>query len=209
GALIHHPLDKSWEAEHLPLNLPTAMEVIDLSFSLNSRNILAAVRDDVYLDRYDEDIANFYGQNQVDDSFHIGELKKNLKNDPTGMLLYPDIAQLDKLTDQLNDLQTDFVDHRNWGAPFHVIEVMNKAMNKREALIKVAEHYNIPKQRIIAFGDGGNDLEMIEYAGIGVAMEHALDELKSVARYSTLTNEENGVAKFLTEYFNVKSTIVS
>src|SRR5699024_7397481 len=41
GAFIHHPLDKKWESYHLPLQLPTAMEVIDLSLSLDAKNVLA------------------------------------------------------------------------------------------------------------------------------------------------------------------------
>src|SRR5699024_6195964 len=113
------------------------------------------------------------------------------------------------LTNQLDELKTDFVDHRTWGAPFHVIEVMNHSMNKREALKRVAEAFHSPKNRIITFRDGTNYLEMIEYAGVGVAMENAIDELKSLASHFTVTNEENGVAKFLNEYFNIKNPIVS
>lgn len=209
GAFIHHPLDKKWESYHLPLQLPTAMEVIDLSLSLDAKNVLAAVQDDVYLERFDKEIANFYKDTGSDNSIFIGDLKQNLKQSPTGMLLYPDTDQLDILTNQLDELKTDFVDHRNWGAPFHVIEVMNHSMNKREGLKRVAEAFHIPKNRIIAFGDGPNDLEMIEYAGVGVAMENAIDELKSLASHFTVTNEENGVAKFLNEYFNIKNPIVS
>src|SRR5699024_5575158 len=76
-------------------------------------------------------------------------------------------------------------------------------------LKRVAEAFHIPKNRIIAFGDGPNDLEMNEYAGVGVAMENAIDELKSLASHFTVTNEENGVAKFLNEYFIIKNPIVS
>src|SRR5690625_7028955 len=46
GAFIHHPLDKKWESYHLPLQLPTAMEVIDLSLSLDAKNVLTAVQED-------------------------------------------------------------------------------------------------------------------------------------------------------------------
>src|SRR5699024_3869362 len=135
--------------------------------------------------------------------------KQNLKQSPTGMLLYPDTDQLDILTNQLDELKTDFVDHRKWGAPFHVFEVMNHSMNKREGLKRVAEECHIQKKAILALGDGPNDLEMIEYAGVGVAMENAIDESKSLASHFTVTNEENGVAKFLNEYFNIKNPIVS
>ena len=193
----------------MPLNLYTAMEIIDIGYSFNARNMLAAVQDDVYLDRFDQEIADFYGHDETNEAFFIGELKSQLKHDPTGMLLYPDVNSLPDLTAQLNDLQTEIVDHRNWGEPFHIIEVMNKNMNKREGIKKVADYYGIPKQRIIAFGDGTNDLEMIEYAGVGVAMENAVDELKSLAKFSTTTNETHGVASFLTEYFNLKNPILS
>jgi len=80
---------------------------------------------------------------------------------------------------------------------------MNKQMNKAEALKKVADYYHIPKERIIAFGDEGNDLAMIDYAGVGVAMGNATDAVKSIANYVTDTNEEHGVATFLAHYFNM------
>ena len=118
------------------------------------------------------------------------------------------MQHLETLTNTLNDLHADYIDHRNWGAPFHIIEVMNKEMNKGIALKRVADYYQIPKERIIAFGDESNDLEMIDYAGIGVAMGNAIDELKSVANYVTDTNENNGVANFLANYFNMNKLIV-
>ena len=56
---------------------------------------------------------------------------------------------------------------------------------------------DIPKERIIAFGDENNDLEMIEYAGVGVAMANGIDELKSIADEVTLSNNEDGIAQVL------------
>src|SRR5699024_12251637 len=126
----------------------------------------------------DKEIANFYKDTGSDDSIFVGDLKQNLKQSPTGMLLYPDTDQLDILTNQLDELKTEFVDHRNWGAPFHVIEVMNNSMNKRKGVQRVAEAFHIPNNRIIAFGYGPNDFEIIEYAGVGVDMEYAIDEIK-------------------------------
>ncbi len=49
---------------------------------------------------------------------------------------------------------------------------------------------------------------MIDFAGVGVAMGNAIDELKSIANYVTNTNENNGVANFLANYFNIKTLTV-
>src|SRR5699024_11457801 len=90
-----------------------------------------------------------------------------------------------------------------WGEPFHVIEVMNKQKNKAEALKQVANYYGIPKHRIVAFVDGSNDLEMIDYAGVGVAMTKGLTEIKQVAKYVTDTKAIDDVASFLKEYLKI------
>jgi hydroxymethylpyrimidine pyrophosphatase-like HAD family hydrolase len=54
--------------------------------------------------------------------------------------------------------------------------------------------------KLIAVGDGFNDLSMIEYAGLGVAMGNAPEEIKSKADYVTLSNDEDGVAHVLEEF---------
>jgi len=208
GAFLHHPLDKSWGSYHHPLQHRTALEIVEVSYELNSKNIIAAVTDSIYLDRFDENIVNFYRPKKDDESFIIGRVMEKLKDDPTLMMLYPDKQHLDTLTKTLNDMHAEVIDHRNWGEPFHIIEIMNKEMNKAVALKKVADYYQIPQERIIAFGDESNDLEMIDYAGVGVAMGNAIDELKSVAKHVTDTNEEHGVANFLANYFNIKKLIV-
>ena len=53
---------------------------------------------------------------------------------------------------------------------------------------------------MIAFGDSGNDIEMLRTAGVGVAMGNAEKEAKKVADYVTLTNNENGIAYALKKY---------
>lgn len=77
-------------------------------------------------------------------------------------------------------------------------------MNKAVGLKRIADEYNIDRENIIAFGDEDNDLEMIDYAGVGVSMGNAIDELVSVSKHQTLTNEEDGISVFLEEYLNLK-----
>ena len=53
---------------------------------------------------------------------------------------------------------------------------------------------------MIAVGDGCNDIPMLEYAGLGVAMANASDDVKDNADYITLSNEEDGVLKVINEF---------
>lgn len=83
--------------------------------------------------------------------------------------------------------------------PFNV-EVMKKNANKRSGIEKLAEKLKIKPHEIICIGDSGNDKHMIEYAGLGVAMGNAFPEIKEIANYVTLTNEENGVAHVIEKF---------
>lgn len=66
--------------------------------------------------------------------------------------------------------------------------------SKGNAVKILCKHLGINIEEVIAFGDQMNDISMIETVGFGVAMGNAKDEVKSIADYVTLTNDENGVA---------------
>lgn len=83
--------------------------------------------------------------------------------------------------------------------PFNV-EVMKKNSNKRSGIEKIAQQLKIKPYEIICIGDSGNDKQMIEYAGLGVAMGNAFAEIKEIADYVTYTNEENGVAHVIDKF---------
>ncbi len=204
GALIHHPYNNKWDALHTPLPIDTAIKVIEACYDLNVHNILAEVQDHVYLDQYDEKIIDLFHDSMRDDPIRIGSLKQQLTDDPTSLLIHPHQDKIIELKDQLNLFHAELIEHRNWGAPWNIIEIVKKGINKAVGLQKIAAYYNIPQERIIAFGDEDNDLEMIEYAGVGVAMGNAIDPLKSIANHIGFTNEDDGVGAFLTEYLNLQ-----
>ena len=58
----------------------------------------------------------------------------------------------------------------------------------------------IKQEEVISVGDAENDVAMIQYAGLGVAMANATDEAKAVADHITLTNEEDGVAEVIERF---------
>lgn len=84
-------------------------------------------------------------------------------------------------------------------APFF-LEFINKSGDKGVGLKALANYLNIKKEEIIAMGDAGNDLAMIKYAGLGVAMGNATEEVKKESDYITKTNEEDGVANVINKF---------
>jgi Cof subfamily protein (haloacid dehalogenase superfamily) len=83
------------------------------------------------------------------------------------------------------------------------LEFMPPTVNKGTALAVVAEHYGIPQARVIAFGDAGNDIPAIAWAGLGVAMENAQPEVKAVAKRIAPRFDADGVAAVLEEIFQL------
>jgi Cof subfamily protein (haloacid dehalogenase superfamily) len=83
------------------------------------------------------------------------------------------------------------------------LEVMSLEASKTKAIQFLMNRYGIQQNEIIAIGDNFNDKEMIEFAGIGIAMGNAPDEIKAIADYVTDTNNEDGVAKALIHFFEL------
>ncbi|WP_199615346.1 Cof-type HAD-IIB family hydrolase [Paenibacillus alkalitolerans] len=73
------------------------------------------------------------------------------------------------------------------------LEILHPEATKGHALLHLAAHYGIDRSETIAVGDSWNDHEMIEAAGLGVAMANAVEPLKRVADHITLSNNEEGV----------------
>jgi len=77
------------------------------------------------------------------------------------------------------------------------LEILPSGSSKGAALVEMANALRIPLEATIAVGDNLNDLEMIQAAGLGVAMGNALPELQSQAGYVTSTNDEEGLAEVI------------
>ncbi len=83
----------------------------------------------------------------------------------------------------------------------HFIEFISPNSNKGSGLIELMNRLNITKEEVIAFGDGNNDLELFQTAGWPIAMANACNELKPLARLTTKSNKEDGVAYMLERIF--------
>lgn len=77
------------------------------------------------------------------------------------------------------------------------LELNHKDANKGEALLALAKHLGVPREEVMAFGDGENDLTMLRMAGLGVAMENACAAAKAAADAFAPSCDEDGVAQMI------------
>ena len=78
-----------------------------------------------------------------------------------------------------------------------------KGVSKSSSLGKACERLGITPSEVMAFGDAQNDISMLEFAGFGVAMGNACDELKALADEITLSNNDDGIAVSLAKHFSI------
>ena len=134
--------------------------------------------------------------------FDVKLVSGKLKRIPTEESLNTDFYKILLMGDeeQLNEFET-FIP-QEWRNEFYVVrsqkylvEVLTKGVNKAFGLEKLAQKLNIEPSEIAAIGDAANDIEMLEYAGLAIAMGNASEEVKAIADIVTDTNENNGVIK--------------
>ena len=78
-----------------------------------------------------------------------------------------------------------------------LLEIMDKGITKSRGIAVLLGHFGLTAQQALAFGDNYNDVDMLQYAGTGVAMGNAPEEIKAIADAVTDTNDHEGIAKYL------------
>lgn len=123
---------------------------------------------------------------------------RRVRRDPAKVLVVAEEEKLDRLSEELNGVFTGRL-HITKSKPFF-LEFMHPGATKARALEAVAGYYGIGREKIIAVGDSYNDLEMIDYAGLGVVVANAREEIKAVAGFVTRANTEGGVAGVISRF---------
>lgn len=121
---------------------------------------------------------------------------ENYGNDVLKFLLF------DTDPERLREIKAEFdnEDVQTSSSNPYNIEIFNKEASKGLALKSIAEKFNINREEIMALGDGDNDISMIEFAGIGVAMGNSFGDVQKRADYVTLSNNEEGVAEAIKRF---------
>lgn len=71
---------------------------------------------------------------------------------------------------------------------------------KNKGIDAIINHFGIKLEETMAFGDGGNDIDMLKHAGIGIAMENARDDVKEIADFITTSVDDDGITNALKHY---------
>jgi len=95
-------------------------------------------------------------------------------------------------------VRTNFLMNKNYRG--HILEFVAAASGKWAALRQVAEGLGVAKEEIVAIGDDTNDAEMIESAGLGLAMGNAVEEVQAVADHVVSSNDEDGVVEAIERF---------
>ena len=81
------------------------------------------------------------------------------------------------------------------------MEIVAAGIDKSRALKRILQVEDASPAQLMAFGDGDNDLGMIRYAGMGIAMANATPRLREAARFVTLDNDSDGIAHALDIFY--------
>ncbi|MBS4461849.1 HAD family phosphatase [Aerococcaceae bacterium zg-B36] len=202
GALCHFPgKEKFIPSYHIPLSKEIAFDLIANQDALEIDLLCAEGRDRLFTTSMNLPDSPFY---PVDLAMVDRLNRESLTYDPTAITIFSSEEKMSKIEQNITKHYGDEVYVRTWGGILPCLEVVNKQINKAYGVQRIAEFYRIPVDNILAFGDENNDIEMIQYAGLGVAMKNATEEVKAVANDVTrYTNDEDGLADYLTHYFNL------
>ena len=123
-------------------------------------------------------------------------LHKEKDNIVKSEIIYRDPALIYELRSELNQLtQLEIVDSSKYN-----IEITRKGVSKGKAVERLASLYGLKREEVIAIGDSENDISMLEYAGLGIAMGNASDRVKEKADYITDSNDNEGVANAINKF---------
>jgi len=128
----------------------------------------------------------------------VGDLLAWLHDPPTKLVVIDDPVVLDDLETRMK-ARFDGRLYISKSLPYF-LEFASPEVTKASGLAFLAEHLGVSRERTVAFGDGENDVELLEWAGYAVAVANAHERVKAVADFVCPRVDEEGVAQVLAAY---------
>ena len=202
GAWIQDPAAEK-RLRHLPLSKQTALQLLDYFEEPHLRSLLSInfyIDDRLYVPEITE-ATRLYAARSGIAITAVENLRRDIPGDPTKVLaLCQNPEVLDGLLSSMRQRYTpaELYLTRSVATFF---EATHPLANKGEAVKYLAEELlGLGPQNVMAIGDNFNDLEMISYAGVGVAMGNAPDGVKAAANWVAPDVEEDGAAAAIEEF---------
>ncbi len=203
GALVIDPKNEK-ELFHAPIPFEIADEITKIAVQ-NGYHLQLYIDDKLYVAEKNEYTDTYYDIAGIEANY-VGRLDEFLSEEPTKMLIIEQDET--KQVEIKNLLRKNFEDKIELSSSYpSFIEITKKDISKAVPLKKIAAEFNIKQEEVMAFGDGLNDLKMIEWAGIGIAMQNAHPELQESADFTAPNHDDFGIARYLKQYFNLNIEI--
>ena len=181
------------------LDLATAREIIDYSRQ-HGLQLNYYLHDTLYTDQATS-WSDLYAARTGAVVNVIGDLHQVADQPPTKELIIDDPEHINRMYAELQPHYAGRAYVTISNAEY--LEFMPPGVNKGKALAVVAAYYGIAQEKVIAFGDAGNDMPAIAWAGLGVAMENARPETQAIADLIAPRFDEDGVAQVLENIFGL------
>jgi Cof subfamily protein (haloacid dehalogenase superfamily) len=197
GAVVADPVSSRW-LRHVPIPLELARETI-AALNAEGFGLNCYVDDELYVAEVTPE-ARRYADFQDLELHPVGDLLEWLDQPPTKLVVIGDPDALDGLKQRMLDRLGGRL-YISKSLPYF-LEFASPDVTKAAGLAFLAEHLGFARERTVAFGDGENDIELVEWANYGVAVENANDLVKQVADFVCPSVAEEGVAQVLEAYLD-------
>jgi Cof subfamily protein (haloacid dehalogenase superfamily) len=183
---------------HEPIPLELAREVIEAVIA-EDVHLNAYVGDELYVARHTEE-AQAYASFQKLPVHEVGDLLAWLDEPPTKLVAVGEPRRLDRLEERMK---------AHFGTRAYIskslpyfLEFASPEVTKASGMAFVASHLGFSRERTVAFGDGENDVELLEWAGYAVAVANAHERVLDVADFVCPPVGDEGVAQVLDAFLN-------
>jgi Cof subfamily protein (haloacid dehalogenase superfamily) len=200
GAVVAEPVSGRW-LRHEPIPLELARETIaaldEEGFGLN-----CYVGDELYVAEITPE-ARRYADFQHLELHPVGDLLAWLREPPTKLVVIGEPEVLDRLKQRMLARFNGRL-YISKSLPYF-LEFASPDVTKAAGLDFVSEHLGFARERTAAFGDGENDIELVDWAGYGVAVANAHDHVLEVADFVCPPVDDEGVAQVLEAYLDSRA----
>lgn len=202
GALILDPATQTI-LRHLPVSRHLARKLLDYFEQDELRSLLSIhfyINDQLYVREITRE-TNLYAIRSGIEPIAVGDLRNVLDTEPTKILALSD--DIDAIANLLGSLQQQYTPAELYltTSVATFFEAANPLVNKGTAVRYLAEEIlGLRSHNVMTIGDNFNDVEMLSYAGIGVAMGNAPQPVQEYARWIAPTVEQDGVAAAIEEF---------